>query len=499
MNRWIAALGNAIEASITGAASIRGGGSGSASPSLSSLASVDDLDLRQYASVSSSEQHSNGPMSGLGLGFPSPSGSEREAAASSGGGFPGLRGWGNDLSRKVSLRGRAKHLSHQPSPSESASSSVHGGQHGNSGFDSRMPMSAPGSSSGGRKRQHQRSQSVLPTSSNTASDGPRLNFISASPMGTPTQPFAGGHLLPPLEAPSRLSFESSGSDRSSASPSRSPSLLTDDIALHIDRFVTNLAAASSPDLSLGPLAGQPAPPGRFYGGGSSADRRAVSEGSEHPHHTPPPTPVLTIRSIAAQPANARCLDCERPNPRWATIGLNESPVVGFMCIECSGVHRSLGSHVSKVRSVELDNWRESDIAVAAATGNAYINAIWEAIPPRPEDRAKCALPLARSMRPAELIARVSYPSGSFQPARVHPAQVRSRALADLSWPVYRRTGPAPTTSTTFPFPLSRSKHPYLITLTLHLCAPAAPPLSARLAPFCTLHRTPYLHENPPLM
>ncbi|MBW01428.1 Arf-GAP with coiled-coil, ANK repeat and PH domain-containing protein 3, partial [Eschrichtius robustus] len=49
--------------------------------------------------------------------------------------------------------------------------------------------------------------------------------------------------------------------------------------------------------------------------------------------------------------NSRCGDCGQPDPRWASINLGV-----LLCIECSGVHRSLGVHCSKVRSLTLDSW-----------------------------------------------------------------------------------------------------------------------------------------------
>lgn len=48
-----------------------------------------------------------------------------------------------------------------------------------------------------------------------------------------------------------------------------------------------------------------------------------------------------------------------------------------MCIECSGVHRNLGSHISKVRSLGLDEWPPGNLSVMLAMGNALANSVWE--------------------------------------------------------------------------------------------------------------------------
>ncbi|KAL3269781.1 hypothetical protein HHI36_008841 [Cryptolaemus montrouzieri] len=73
------------------------------------------------------------------------------------------------------------------------------------------------------------------------------------------------------------------------------------------------------------------------------------------------------------PGNNLCCDCENPNPKWASINLGIT-----MCIECSGVHRSLGVHYSKVRSLTLDDWEPENVKVMAELGNLIVNKVYEA-------------------------------------------------------------------------------------------------------------------------
>ncbi|ALC39574.1 maker500 [Drosophila busckii] len=73
------------------------------------------------------------------------------------------------------------------------------------------------------------------------------------------------------------------------------------------------------------------------------------------------------------PGNAHCVDCGAPHPEWASLNLGV-----LMCIECSGIHRNLGSHISKVRSLGLDDWSSSHLSVMLAIGNSLANSVWEA-------------------------------------------------------------------------------------------------------------------------
>ncbi|XP_075036502.1 arf-GAP with GTPase, ANK repeat and PH domain-containing protein 1 isoform X2 [Mixophyes fleayi] len=82
--------------------------------------------------------------------------------------------------------------------------------------------------------------------------------------------------------------------------------------------------------------------------------------------------ALALQSIRNLPGNSHCVDCEAQNPDWASLNLG-----ALMCIECSGIHRNLGTHLSRVRSLDLDDWPPELIKVMSAIGNELANSVWE--------------------------------------------------------------------------------------------------------------------------
>ncbi|CAE1325610.1 AGAP [Acanthosepion pharaonis] len=83
-----------------------------------------------------------------------------------------------------------------------------------------------------------------------------------------------------------------------------------------------------------------------------------------------PASIQAIRNVRG---NNCCTDCGATNPDWASINLG-----ALICIECSGIHRNLGTHLSRVRSLDLDEWPVEYILVMTSIGNSIVNSVWEA-------------------------------------------------------------------------------------------------------------------------
>jgi len=91
--------------------------------------------------------------------------------------------------------------------------------------------------------------------------------------------------------------------------------------------------------------------------------------------------ATTLSILSELPGNGACADCGMPRPDWASLNLGV-----LLCIQCSGIHRQLGVHVSKVRSVTLDvrAWEPSVMEFFKRWGNEEANKRWEKLGNRPD-------------------------------------------------------------------------------------------------------------------
>lgn len=82
--------------------------------------------------------------------------------------------------------------------------------------------------------------------------------------------------------------------------------------------------------------------------------------------------------------NKKCVDCHEKRPTWCSLikPHSEAPVgskmlAAFVCFQCAGIHRKLGTHICFVRSVSLDDWVKSEVEATERSGNEVVNNLYE--------------------------------------------------------------------------------------------------------------------------
>ena len=107
---------------------------------------------------------------------------------------------------------------------------------------------------------------------------------------------------------------------------------------------------------------------------ASPKSSSATTGIHHPAVNPQLSQSLLLSWLRRMhPSNQYCADCAAPNPDWCSINTG-----AILCIDCSGVHRSLGSHISKVRSLNMDSLKPAVQRFLLDVGNHTVNAIFEA-------------------------------------------------------------------------------------------------------------------------
>ncbi|XP_033841813.1 arf-GAP with SH3 domain, ANK repeat and PH domain-containing protein 1 isoform X4 [Periophthalmus magnuspinnatus] len=88
-----------------------------------------------------------------------------------------------------------------------------------------------------------------------------------------------------------------------------------------------------------------------------------------------------IEDVLRMPGNEFCCDCGAADPKWLSTNLGI-----LTCIECSGIHREMGVHISRIQSMELDKLGTSELLLAKNVGNSSFNEIMEGNLPSPSPK-----------------------------------------------------------------------------------------------------------------
>lgn len=127
-----------------------------------------------------------------------------------------------------------------------------------------------------------------------------------------------------------------------------------------------------------------------------------------------------VGELARLPGNDACADCNGRNPRWASHNLGI-----FLCVQCAGVHRKMGTHISKVKSLTLDEWSKEQVERMREFGNLKSNAYYN--PNEQRNRPPANVDDGERDNELERFIRNKYEYRRFMDKRPPPVPVKDAA------------------------------------------------------------------------
>jgi len=79
-----------------------------------------------------------------------------------------------------------------------------------------------------------------------------------------------------------------------------------------------------------------------------------------------------IAQLLLLPENKYCFDCRSKNPKWCSSNIGV-----FLCYQCTARHRSMGVHISFVRSLKMDRWKRKELKAMELGGNKNVLEYYE--------------------------------------------------------------------------------------------------------------------------